>query len=534
MDAQQFLTALWGESPPAHILIWTLPEKLSTWLTTPSDIVSVDITLNDVYMGVALGAKPDRGADRQRIRAANAQYLAGLWADIDYADSVHTKPNLPPTEDAAIELVRALDVEPTIIVSSGHGLQCWWLFPTAWDIREHETRQHAMRLAEIHNIWLNRVASERGWVVDSVHDLARVMRLAGTINYKDPNRPEDVNVLGVSPRRYEPEWWDKYLSGKGDEGVRVAGKPSATPVTRLSLDPRSTLSYERLEGLFQAFPEAKSAFEHTKRIHDESLSGYDMALANYAAQARWTDEDVSTLLMMHRRKWNGDLKLRDDYYQRTISKARVSVADTSSDFTDSDAGNALGYPIKAIYRLADDDEETGAFADSRMYMIWGEDDQVVRLPGIGHITNQSMFRNAVADITGKYIQPQSATTWHKIAEKLIHMTETIFPGDERHPGRRGQPEERVDEFLRSTGYADLDDGDYSPEQLRVTLHSRQPFRYQQAIYIYSEGFQTWMEGNGRKMTFKEIGVYLRNAGWKQARPSVGGIVPRPRVWTQSP
>ena len=76
----------------------------------------------NVYVAVSLAVAP--GLHDTRIQSANSAGIFGLWADLDIADpDVHKKWNLPPTVDAALELLTMCDLDPTLIVHSGHGLQ---------------------------------------------------------------------------------------------------------------------------------------------------------------------------------------------------------------------------------------------------------------------------------------------------------------------------------------------------------------------------------------------------------------------------
>lgn len=69
-----------------------------------------------------------------------------------------------------------------------------------------------------------------------------------------------------------------------------------------------------------------------------SPSEYDMALANAAVACDWTDQEVINMLIAHRRKHGDDLKLRLDYYIRTVGKARESQQAAA---TESKAFDAL-------------------------------------------------------------------------------------------------------------------------------------------------------------------------------------------------
>ena len=52
MSPAEFLTALWGQTPPGPVLVWTLPDKRSRWYRT-FDTVNVDLRQlehHDIYL----------------------------------------------------------------------------------------------------------------------------------------------------------------------------------------------------------------------------------------------------------------------------------------------------------------------------------------------------------------------------------------------------------------------------------------------------------------------------------------------------
>ena len=59
-------------------------------------------------------------------------------------------------------------------------------------------------------------------------------------------------------------------------------------------------------------------------LPDSSASGYDQSLANFAANAGWSDQEIVNLLIAHRRTFGDDLNLNNPQkYQRTIATART-------------------------------------------------------------------------------------------------------------------------------------------------------------------------------------------------------------------
>jgi hypothetical protein len=56
-------------------------------------------------------------------------------------------------------------------------------------------------------------------------------------------------------------------------------------------------------------------------LHDSSASAYDLSLASIAYSHGWSDQEIVDLLVASRRR-HGDPKLREDYYARTLRKAK--------------------------------------------------------------------------------------------------------------------------------------------------------------------------------------------------------------------
>ena len=116
MEAGEFLIALWGNPPPGQVLVWTLPQKRSIWYNRLANVKVGDFSDRDVYTGVGVAPSGVLLRSGQRATADGIDGIAGFWADVDYAGKDHTKPNLPPTEADAWELIRAMPVPPTIVV----------------------------------------------------------------------------------------------------------------------------------------------------------------------------------------------------------------------------------------------------------------------------------------------------------------------------------------------------------------------------------------------------------------------------------
>ena len=82
---------------------------------------------------------------------------------------------------------------------------------------------------------LHRIASKRGWTgaVDFC-DPAKVLRLPGCVNWKDPKNPKPVQVMFENPARFDPSDLDEILPPLED-GPRVfsIGSQESRPGTQV-------------------------------------------------------------------------------------------------------------------------------------------------------------------------------------------------------------------------------------------------------------------------------------------------------------
>lgn len=143
----------------------------------------------NVYFSVSLfRERPASGRGNEALAAG----IPGLWADIDIRGAAHKADNLPPTVDDAKALLATIELQPTLLVHSGHGLQAYWLFKEFWAFESEQDAARAKSLCVRWQAMLRRIAQARGWTIDPTADLARVLRVPGTINRKLPGALRSV------------------------------------------------------------------------------------------------------------------------------------------------------------------------------------------------------------------------------------------------------------------------------------------------------------------------------------------------------
>lgn len=184
------LATLFPEVPEGRLLlIWA--NKISTWCRSLDEAhewaTAFDKMKQDVYFGVglvdeaALDARVPKLGDRRHIRGRveEIREVPGLWLDLDWKEGW--------TENSAAEWVERV-LKPTVLVRTGHGHHCYWLFPKPQRV-QRDSCQGFQR-------WLE---TQTDMHLDATGDLARILRVPGTHNYKGEPLPVEV-VYDDGPR----------------------------------------------------------------------------------------------------------------------------------------------------------------------------------------------------------------------------------------------------------------------------------------------------------------------------------------------
>ncbi len=195
---------------PGLVAVTTLPNRATVFFPTAKTVemaayIAAAAAAENVYAAVAtLGARPARG----RGGAADTVALPGLVLDLDIAGPGHADVSgrLPLLADfrQALALVESMPLPPTAIYQTGHGLLVRFLLREPLVFASPGERVSAADLSHRWNAHAVALGRDRGCHVDNVGDLARLTRIAGTVNRKAA--PVPVQVVECRPeRRYRPE-----------------------------------------------------------------------------------------------------------------------------------------------------------------------------------------------------------------------------------------------------------------------------------------------------------------------------------------
>ncbi len=160
----------------------TFKTTRTTWYDTNAPAPALPTGTN-VYFGVnpctAIPATNAKGkpAPASGIRS-QVDYIAALNCLYAEYDAKHFGGSL----DETLAHIRGLAVPPSVIVASGGGYHCYWLLVEPFVLDADETR---VRAVDVQHRWVAFVGGD-----DDAKDIARVLRVPGTLNYKySPPRP---------------------------------------------------------------------------------------------------------------------------------------------------------------------------------------------------------------------------------------------------------------------------------------------------------------------------------------------------------
>lgn len=302
-------------------------------------------------------------------------------------------------------------------------------------------------------------------------------------------------------------------------GTNGHGPGHSAPIAEtgpLILDPTAEPPSDKFGALMEVDRKFKGAWKRTRTdVPDTTPSGWDMALANAAIAAGWTDQEVANLLIASRRQHGDELKLRQDYYGPTISKARVKhgnyeqIVDQAGPEPEDRKAAALQYVSQhlavAVHRMI---RHPGPPASYRLLTELGD----MPIKSIDALTSAVKFRNVFADSTGKVLPLMKPRLWETVAQALLDICEDDVIEDSTEAGRA---KDWLDGYLaKSKIYQSADAG----------APLRRPFvsgAHDSRIAFFGDGLHSWLiKDRMEKITKAEMSALLRAVGCDQAKVNI--------------
>lgn len=384
MDASTFLASLYGARElPAWLVLWDKKSKKCVWTKSVDDVAAYVESVNkknvDSYFHVCL--QQDQLAAGKRGTIENVAVVPGVWADLDFGD----KPNLPeasklknyPDRASAMKALEAMPAKVSFLLATGGGVHAYWLFDRPFVVTDEASRN---RVAAVSKAWQGllkaRLLKLGGFGIDSTFDLARILRIPGTVHTSHPGRL--VTVEAATGLRYPFEAIEGWITGgvpsilpastaksSASAGTVATTPPAASdkPAARSAVDPGASYATEmseppafRLGNLMQASPEFRRLWDG--KIKKPSPSEYDMSLANYFVNAGWSDQEAAAGLVAFAREHQSAhlqklLRVTNgvqDYLKLTLEKAHVKRYDAGNTAASEKAVDDLAHAVRQAER----------------------------------------------------------------------------------------------------------------------------------------------------------------------------------------
>jgi putative DNA primase/helicase len=528
--------------------IWTLNDKKSFWFQLNEEgresarqYIEQKKTETDIYIPVSLFE--EQGSSSTRGKASQSAGIYGLWLDIDVQCVMRSRADLPQTIEDALKIIEPGPFQPSIIIHSGYGLQAWWLFNEPWIFESPEDRLEASKLAGAWNEWYRVRALNYGWGLDSVSDLARVMRVPDTFNRKgDFEVP--VSVYRDSNIFYEPSDLSDFIPQEAWEVKRGTSDPSISVNITINEDAKLPKQFISMCANIDSF---SKTWTHKKIINDRSNSGYDLAIASYAAQANLSDQEICDLLICHARE-QGFPPKRQEYYERTIAKARQG-GQLGLNPEETHTRESIFPKLKDLNTAGKDvvyAERNSVFSllsvllgiqiydfvvyktDPREYELYTENGKVFFHKGQEDLASSNSFRKRVGDITRLYTPRFKTEQWDIILQSLSFAAREIEIGTDL--SEAAQTRTWVDSYINSHPAM-------PEEHIYEAVQARKPFKKKGNIYFWVNDLHSWLHARGEKIHLQRLGARLQRVGVKSKRVNYKnglGMRTNCRVWEIQP
>lgn len=252
-----------------------------------------------------------------------------------------------------------------------------------------------------------------------------------------------------------------------------------------------------------------------KDLADQSLSGYDMALANYAKQADFSDQETVDLLVWFRKKHNGKQK-HIDYYTRTLLKVNTYNNPTEGDNTEFIKNALNDIPITKILQVGE--------SNPLWYLIG---DKTYEIGNTEAFTAYATWKSLVINISGKQINV-TKKEWPKFLDIMLSITEKVELTESEV---MEVIDTHIEEYIESRQNTPCEE---DSEEFQLSFLSRKPFiDKNQNMNITITGIHKWiLTEHGINYGTQELASRLKAKGYhaKQISRRSDGARTTRRYW----
>jgi hypothetical protein len=317
----------------------------------------------NVYFETSTGPIEVRGG---RITSNEAISTAHVRLDIDFQSPHRGDGKSYPADKAdALELLKPLLelLPPSFIVNSGYGLQLYWTFKESVDLRDDRERMLYMKAAMTLHLFAKHLLAREGFDLDNVSDLARLMRVPGGFNIKDPASPrlvtsEDNGRRYASPNDILEELLELEINvpERGEADIKICDYESQVVQKSAKRKFKQIMDLEN-ELQMENHPGAVTSAWNRERLHsDNSQSAHDWKfLCCLAASGLdFTAEELAAALVIYRNACADALEAKDSKQAKNIREKAAR-----QDYITRTVGNV----VAATGIFSQDDQENEEATD---------------------------------------------------------------------------------------------------------------------------------------------------------------------------
>lgn len=208
-----------------------------------------------------------------RGKAYDAQWLTALWIDVD-----------EPGEAGYRRCIGSLPVQPSIVVSSGGGWHGYWLLTEPLQLDDYHR--------DVAKLTLKGMAIAAG-SDPAVADLARIMRLPGTVNTKPGRDSRRCEVVDYLPTYYNFKEFEAAFAPLAAPKIQVT-----RPIAIAASAGLPTWCNAYLENGARAGERNKTAYAAARCMLDNGYSATDMerAITSRATADGLDTREIETLV----------------------------------------------------------------------------------------------------------------------------------------------------------------------------------------------------------------------------------------------
>lgn len=550
-QAVTFLRHLWPDAEgQGYLVLWwrdTHHTEFVTLANIDTEVPRLLVERGDVNVYFGLGLQPRRLNNQQRGLQADVVAIPGIWLDLDTMAG-HSGGNgkvYPPDKDAARTILDGLPARPCWLIDSGNGLHAYWIFREPWTLDHQAERLAAQRASKGWEVLARKAAATKGWTVDACADLARVMRLPGTVNRKE-GLPDALCVV-LEQSGKEPTLNPSDFAEWAPEGVEVGIELHREPLIGGDFTIRNGASVPDAVTLLRDYDPGN--FDKTwrrlrqatgpKSLGDLSSSGYELSLCTQVVNSQ-LEVDNQTLVDMcaaFRRLTDPTGKQAMDkgvkYYEDLLRKARngkgysdnavvkSALAEQVAREKDEEVVQAVeeGTQIDLLRKAIPRDPAGKAIGnldglerivkrgttDARYYLVINGTEVLVG--GLKDLQDWKKFRTYLGDQLNRLIGPvnRKANEWDRLVDTMLTICEKEELGEDGEGWEMFQ--DAIEDYVRSTMPGPRPG---EPIIQRHAVPRRLPWVHKGELGISRPDFARWLDREDRtRRDPKEVQSYLR-------------------------